>query len=162
MAALVFPYAVAPNRSYAMTRIFISALLSVLITSFTGYGLHRISLDHAEAQYEKELKKQSDTLTKQCEAEKDRTEKISHDYQKKLADLNARYAAADKLLDRSACLRLRSAPASRRNGSPGANKPAGPILGGDLYIDGATALSLIHEGARYQEQLRACQAGQVR
>lgn len=135
--------------------------MAALLTSAAAYKIHDWRVDSLKLAWketaDKKLADEKAALTKLCEAQKNITEKVSHDYQKNISALGARLAAAHRLHD-NGCIAIQGFPAIRHDGSPASREPSGSGAEGDRRIAAGAFLDLIGEGERYRLQLLACQA----
>ena len=97
-------------------------------------------------------------MAKQCAEAQAITEKVSHDYQNKIAYLNTRLAAARRL-HVSECVAVSSQAASRHDGTSKSGKPLGSPAEGTRTrnLSAQFLIELIGEGEKYRLQLLACQ-----
>lgn len=140
-----------------MIRIIITALISTLITSAAAYGLHSFDVNRLKASQVKELAAKETALTNKCEAEKAITKKVSHDYQKNVADLNSRLADARRLHNGS-CLSVKASGTGGRYVVAAPDQPVGQGVGRDRTISITRFMDLIGEGEQYRLQVLALQA----
>lgn len=99
-----------------MRAILIAMAFSAFISCVGSYKIYSLILEH---QRNKITAQVSENLTKQCNAQKAVTEKVSNEYQKKLSALNLRLSAFNGLSD-GRCIPIigHSASASRHNAAP--------------------------------------------
>lgn len=119
--------------------------------------LHKLDVNRIESNHASEILKVKTALTAECVAAQAITEKVSHDYQKNIASLGARLAAAHRLHD-NACLSVEVEAASRSDGAAASGKPSGSSVTGTGRISAGTFIDLIGEGEKYRLQVMACQA----
>lgn len=128
-------------------------ILSAILTAALALGAHRIDMMFVNADHAQALAEQSDTLIKQCNADKAITTEVSHDYQTQIADLNARLSQLDSMCGTTRVTVPAAKPATGRYGPAGNCQPAGThgVANSALY-------SLAGEGEKYRLQLIACQS----
>lgn len=80
------------------------SVLAVAATVVVCYGLHWISATLTEINHETQLTELRTTMMKNCHDAQQRTAEADNAYQKKIADLNSRLAAA-KRLHNGTCVR---------------------------------------------------------
>lgn len=136
----------------------LSAAAGAILTALVGYGLHSLDVDRINAKHEKAMTAQAESLNKQCADQQAITERVSNDYQNKVADLGKRLDAARRLYSGNACLTVTGHAASGYDDAAAANKPAGQGAGRNSTIDINKYIDFAAEGEKYRLQLLACQS----
>lgn len=129
----------------------LKTVLSVSLALAVAYALHSMAMTWAEASKQDALEAQKTLLIESCQKDKAVTESIAHEYENRLADLDARVAAAKRLRSSTKCVSVTNA-ASLDNGSTAGD--------GAIGRDAVNVSELIDFGAKaekYQNQLRSCQ-----
>lgn len=138
------------------------SVLACIATFGLCLMLHKLDVHRIEAKHAAEIVNVKKAMTEECTKAQAITEKVSHDYQNKIARLNSRLAAAHRLHD-SACTSVTGIPASRHDDAAKLGKPSGSSAQGAGYGERTKDLSarylidLTGEGEKYRLQLLACQ-----
>lgn len=121
-----------------------------LVGALIMFGAMEARIWFLNASHALEIENAKASIIKQCEADKQLTKEISHDYQNEIADLNRRLADLKRLRG-NVCVPV-AGTASGRDASAGAGHADGNgIFAGTLYDYGGTA-------ERYRRQLIVCQS----
>ena len=112
--------------------------------------LHSLDVHRIEAKHDKEIISAKNALVAECNKAQAITKGISHDYQTKLASLNARLADA-KRVHVNRCIAVQGATSAGYDGTATGAKPAGRNVGADRLIDYAG------RAEKYRLQLISCQ-----
>lgn len=120
--------------------------------------LHKLDVHRIEANHASEIVKVKQAMSAECTKAQAITEKVSHDYQNKIAALNSRLAAAHRLHD-SACVAVTGIPSSGYDDAAKLRKPSGQAAeGAGATLSARYLIDLTGEGEKYRLQLLACQA----
>lgn len=126
-------------------------IAAAIVTALLAWGAHSLDVSWIEARHAKELAAQETALRAECKADKELTKEVSHGYQSKITDLNAKLAALKRVRP-SRCVVPIAGDTAGRSPAAGADKPAGQ--------DGTPAESLYDfagDAEKYRLQLIACQ-----
>lgn len=126
-----------------------AALAGAGVVAALALGLHRLDVYRIEARHRMEMQVQQTALVAQCEADKQITQEVSHDYQTKIDALNRRLADLKRVRP-SVCVPV-TKPTSGHNAGTGAEPPRSHGLTSDALLDYAA------EAERYRLQLIGCQ-----
>lgn len=128
-----------------------------IVVGLSGYGLHGLVVDRINAKHAAALTLQADSFNKQCDAQKAVTEKVSNEYQNKVADLGKRLDALRRLYGNNASLAITRNAAAGHDGGTGKDQPAGQgNVAGTINI--TDFIDVAAEGEKYRLQLLACQS----
>lgn len=133
-------------------------ILTAAFVSLSAYGLHSIDVNHINAKHATELAAQKTALTNSCEQSKAITERISHDYQNKIADLSARVADLKRVRSKPACVSVQGASIGGSANGASKNLPAGSRPVGAALIDYDQYIDLLAEGEKYRLQVQGWQS----
>lgn len=138
------------------------AIVTALIVSTAGYGLHRLSVDGIEEKHRNELLKQAGVLHASCALAQSVTYGVSNEYQKDLTALSGQLDAlgVDGLHNHGACVAVTGLAASGYDAAPTGKKSAAGNERGAApgTADSADLISIAAKGEKYRLQLKACQS----
>lgn len=112
--------------------------------------MHKLDVHRIEARHEKEIASVRIAMTDACNKVQETTRKVSNEYQKNLANLNARLAAARRLHDNS-CVAVAVSAAAGHDAAAAGAKSSGRNVSSDRLIE------IAGKGEKYRLQLLSCQ-----
>lgn len=119
--------------------------------------LHRLDVHFINLQHEKDIAEVKQAMTKECAKAQAITEKVSHDYQKSIASLSSRLAAAHRMHD-SECVAVEGYTTGRHDDAAKLGKPSRSPSEQARKLSAGYLIDLTGEGEKYRLQLLACQA----
>lgn len=128
------------------------SILAVIGTALFAVLLHMVSINMLEAKQRADLVKLANADTKSCNDDKEITERVSHEYEDKISNLNAQLDDLQRVRP-NVCITVTSNTAPRNNGT---SKPRQSV-NQNAKIDSDALYGLAGEGERYRIQLMACQ-----
>ena len=127
------------------------SILAAAATFALCLMLHKLDVTRIEAKHTAEIATVKAALAAECDKAQAITKGVSHAYQTKLADLNSRLSAAQRLYQHS-CVAISGAAPAGHDAAPAGGKPAGRNVAADRLID------IAGKGEKYRIQLISCQS----
>lgn len=125
--------------------------IAVAIAAFGfSYMLHTLDVHRIEAKQVAEIQNVKQAMTAKCDQAKAITNGVSHDYQSKLAALDARLSSARSVYNGS-CLSVQTAAAAGHDAAAAAGKPI------RRNVDGTRFIEIAGRAEKYRLQLISCQ-----
>lgn len=125
-------------------------LVTVAGTLSLSWMLHTLDVHRIEARQVSEIATVKTAMAAECNKAQETTRKVSHDYQTKLAALDARLSAARRMHD-NRCMSVTGIPATGHH----AGTAGGKLSGRD--VEAAGLIDLAGRAERVRIQLIACQ-----
>lgn len=134
-----------------------SGISGIALAAMVSYAISTVKIKAIEARHENDMRTQYAAMKKSCDDEKAITKKVSHEYQKKVSDLNARLSDARKLYSRSCVALVAPDSPGGYDAATSSREFAGQAVTEIRKLPADFVIDLVGEGEKYRLQLLACQ-----